>query len=140
MKYLNWKIGIALLTFIIGTILVLAWLAFERVESPLDEPKPITSTDLDYLRGRSDAERDVRSGKLIIIVEGQTRFEVILREELAKCGVQIQSIGCFFNKQAVQHGKGYNEISEAAIDALCGKGVAEEAIRKAAEQDFDATP
>lgn len=142
MKRLHWKIGIALLTFLIGTILSLTWFASEPkiIKSSEVSKKLITSTDPDYLKGRSDAEQDIRAGKLIIIVEGQTRFEVILRDELAKYGVQTQSIGCFFNKQAVQYGKGYNEISEAEIDTRFGKGIAEEAIHKAAEQDFDATP
>lgn len=142
MKYLNWKIGSALVTFLIGTILTFVWFASKpKSIKSLDVSEQLTtSTDPDYLKGRTEAERDVKAGELVIIVEGQTRFEVLLRDELSKYGVQIRSIGCFFKKQDEKHWKGYNQVSKAAIDARFGRDVAEDAIRKAAEQDFDATP
>src|SRR5438128_1662137 len=105
MKKLTWKIAAALLTFLIGTISALSWSAAwpKTVKSLGVSGKPVIATDPDYLRGRSDAERDVKAGNLTILAKGTTRFGMILRDELGKYGVEIGSIGCYFKEKDVKH-------------------------------------
>ncbi len=143
-----------MLTFFIGTVLALSWFASEsnpekslEVSTPFASevkplalaPKLINSTDPSYLQGKKDAARDVKAGKLIIRVKGQTHFGVVLDEELSKYKVKIQSIGCFFKDEDEKHLRGYNEVSKTAIEERIGKSILDEAMRKATAKDGDAS-
>ena len=154
MRNLSWKLGIALLTFFVGTILAFACFTFElnpaeslevseplvsEVKTPIVAPKTINLKDPSYLQGKKDAARDVKTGKLIIRVKGQTLFGSVLENELSKHKVKIQSIGCFFKDEDEKNLSGYNEVSKAATEERIGKIVLDEAMRKATEKDGDAS-
>ena len=154
MRNLSWKLGIALLTFFVGTIWAFAWFTFvpkpagslevseplvSEVKTPTVAPKTINPKDPSYLQGKKDAAGDVKAGRLIIRVKGQTLFGSVLENELSKHKVKIQSIGCFFKDEDEKHLRGYNEVSKAAIEERIGKTVLDEAMRKASEKDGDAS-
>lgn len=109
-----------------------------KVENPIPEPKSIRSTNSYYLRGRSDAERDVSKGLLKIVTLERTandvRVEPILK---AKYGIDFYSIGRFWSMSDVLYLIGYNEISEAAIEQKFGRGNVEGLESKIEEDSID---
>lgn len=152
MRGLSQKIGIALLTFLVGVILTFIWFAFEpkisrhlgiseifepEVKTPPVEPKLINLKDPSYLQGKKDAEIDLKAGNLVILVKGQTYFQMVLTDEFSRYNVKIKTIGCNFKEKDEKHLRGYNEISKAAIEERIGKSVFEEAMRKATERGGD---
>ena len=160
MKYLSWKLTIAVLTFFVGTGLVTVWFLVEPkifeipvislpgesqvattnvendfVETPDAAPKTMTFTESSSLNGKRNAIRDVKEGNLVILVRGDSLFQKLLEDDLSKYKVKVESIGCFFGKEDEIYLGGHNEVSKAAINERLGNGFIEEAISKAAQNE-----
>ena len=75
-----------------------------------------------YRAGRADAQRDVRTGHLVIEENGLGAgyYADILKQ---RCQAEMRIGGCASNERIEGHAKGYNDVSEAEIERRFGKGV-----------------
>jgi hypothetical protein len=76
-----------------------------------------------YKQGRKDAERDVKKGVFAIEVYGMPPPSEHQTPVHPK--IQIRSVaGCVVDEQILGHAKGYNEVSQKAIQEHLGSGAA----------------
>src|SRR5205823_3452542 len=79
-----------------------------------------------YRAGRADAQRDIRRNYFAVEIFGR---QPVFEEEYAnlaqkRYGIHVKGVaGCIVDENILGHAKGYNEISEPAIDRRFGKGV-----------------
>jgi hypothetical protein len=158
MRYVSCKLTAAILTFFIGTGLVTVWFIVESkiFEIPVislpgesqitnsnaeiklpetpDAAPTMTFTESASLNGKRNALRNIKKGELIVLVRGDTLFQKLLADELAKYEIEVESIGCFFDEEDEMFLGGYNEVSKAAINERFGNGFIEKAISRAARR------
>jgi hypothetical protein len=86
------------------------------------------------LRGRAAAERDVRAGRLEILIYGlpsasQVEYAQVFRK---KYGVEVKVVaGCVVSEALVAYVAGYNEVSESLVKKRFGRQVFEAVEREA---------
>ncbi len=79
-----------------------------------------------YYAGRTDAERDIREGRLIVEdygfpPKGQAEYAAILQQ---RCNVELKRVaGDIVDAKAIGHAKGYNEVSETVIKSRFGENI-----------------
>ena len=75
-----------------------------------------------YRAGRADAQKDIKSGHLVIEENGLGAgyYADILKQ---RCQAEMRIGGCTSNERIEGHAKGYNDVSEAEIERRFGKGV-----------------
>jgi hypothetical protein len=75
-----------------------------------------------YRAGRADAQKDIKTGHLVIEENGLGAgyYADILKQ---RCQAEMRLGGCVSNEGIEGHAKGYNDVSEAEIERRFGKGV-----------------
>lgn len=92
-------------------------------EKKVVDALPEVGADLTYDKGKSDAQKDVAAGKLVVKSYGLPSPEwfASAKRLLENYGIETFGYGCVVSGGLIGYVRGYNEISEAAIKKKFGK-------------------